>query len=61
MQILRDTRPEQATLVPDAPDAFTSEEGWELDPAEAALASRRSPRCKRWAAGSSCSSTRSRR
>ncbi len=38
MQILRDNRPEQATLVPDAPDAFTSEEGWKLDPAEAALA-----------------------
>jgi pyridoxine 5-phosphate synthase len=37
MQILRDTRPEQATLVPDAPGAFTSEEGWKLDPAEAAL------------------------
>jgi pyridoxine 5-phosphate synthase len=38
MQILRDTRPEQATLVPDAPDAFTSEEGWTLDNAQAALA-----------------------
>lgn len=38
MQILRDTRPEQATLVPDAPDAFTSEEGWKLDADQAALA-----------------------
>jgi pyridoxine 5-phosphate synthase len=38
MQILSDTRPEQATLVPDAPDAFTSEEGWKLDPSQAALA-----------------------
>ena len=38
MRILRDNRPEQATLVPDAPDAFTSEEGWKLDPAQAALA-----------------------
>jgi pyridoxine 5-phosphate synthase len=38
MQILRDNRPEQATLVPDAPDAFTSEEGWKLDAAQAALA-----------------------
>jgi pyridoxine 5-phosphate synthase len=38
LQILRDTRPEQATLVPDAPDAFTSEEGWKLDAAQAALA-----------------------
>ena len=35
MQILRDTRPEQVTLVPDAPDAFTSEEGWKLDAAQA--------------------------
>jgi pyridoxine 5-phosphate synthase len=39
MQILRDVRPEQATLVPDAPDAFTSEEGWKLDAAQSALAS----------------------
>jgi pyridoxine 5-phosphate synthase len=38
LQILRDSRPEQATLVPDAPDAFTSEEGWKLDAAESALA-----------------------
>jgi pyridoxine 5-phosphate synthase len=30
MEILRDARPEQCTLVPDAPDAFTSEEGWKL-------------------------------
>jgi pyridoxine 5-phosphate synthase len=27
-------RPEQCTLVPDRPDAFTSEEGWKLDAAE---------------------------
>ena len=26
------------TLVPDAPEAFTSEEGWKLDPAQMALA-----------------------
>jgi pyridoxine 5-phosphate synthase len=38
MAIVRDSRPEQVTLVPDAPGAFTSEEGWKLDPAEAALA-----------------------
>jgi pyridoxine 5-phosphate synthase len=38
LEILRDNRPEQATLVPDAPEAFTSEEGWKLDPTEAALA-----------------------
>ncbi len=33
LEIVRETRPEQCTLVPDAPDAFTSEKGWELDPA----------------------------
>ncbi len=38
MDILRDARPEQCTLVPDAPDAFTSEEGWKLDAAQMALA-----------------------
>jgi pyridoxine 5-phosphate synthase len=37
MDILRDNLPEQATLVPDAPGAFTSEEGWKLDPDQAAL------------------------
>jgi pyridoxine 5-phosphate synthase len=36
--ILRDTCPEQCTLVPDAPDAFTSEEGWTLDAAQMGLA-----------------------
>lgn len=38
MAILREVRPEQCTLVPDAPDAFTSEEGWRLDAAQRALA-----------------------
>lgn len=38
MRLLTDNRPEQATLVPDAPEAFTSEEGWKLDPAQAGLA-----------------------
>ena len=38
MAILRAIRPEQCTLVPDAPDAFTSEEGWKLDAAQTALA-----------------------
>jgi len=38
IDILRVSRPEQATLVPDAPDAFTSEEGWTLDPAQDARA-----------------------
>ena len=31
MAILTEVRPEQCTLVPDAPGAFTSEEGWSLD------------------------------
>jgi pyridoxine 5-phosphate synthase len=30
-EIVREVRPEQCTLVPDAPGAFTSEEGWKLD------------------------------
>ena len=38
MDILRNIRPEQCTLVPDAPDAFTSEEGWQLDETQARLA-----------------------
>lgn len=38
MQILQAVRPEQCTLVPDAPDAFTSEEGWRLDAPQRALA-----------------------
>ena len=38
LKILHDNRPEQATLVPDAPEAFTSEEGWILDAAEVGLA-----------------------
>jgi pyridoxine 5-phosphate synthase len=29
-EIVRMVRPEQCTLVPDVPDAFTSEEGWKL-------------------------------
>jgi pyridoxine 5-phosphate synthase len=31
MEIVREVRPEQCTLVPDAPGAFTSEEGWKLN------------------------------
>ncbi|WP_373867435.1 pyridoxine 5'-phosphate synthase [Microvirga aerophila] len=30
-------RPEQCTLVPDAPDAFTSDRGWDLDEAQMKL------------------------
>ncbi|MSP01290.1 MAG: pyridoxine 5'-phosphate synthase [Acetobacteraceae bacterium] len=38
LAILRAVRPEQCTLVPDAPDAFTSEEGWKLDNRQTSLA-----------------------
>lgn len=37
LQIAAEVRPEQCTLVPDAPDAFTSEEGWKLGPEQMAL------------------------
>jgi pyridoxine 5-phosphate synthase len=30
LNIIRDVKPTQCTLVPDAPDAFTSEHGWDL-------------------------------
>jgi pyridoxine 5-phosphate synthase len=33
-EIVRMVRPEQCTLVPDGPDAFTSDEGWKLGVAE---------------------------
>jgi pyridoxine 5-phosphate synthase len=33
-------RPEQCTLVPDGPDAFTSEQGWKLGTAELGLVKR---------------------
>jgi pyridoxine 5-phosphate synthase len=34
LAIVREVRPEQCTLVPDPPGAFTSEEGWKLDAAQ---------------------------
>ncbi len=37
LDIVQAVRPEQCTLVPDAPDAFTSEAGWKLDAGEASL------------------------
>jgi pyridoxine 5-phosphate synthase len=36
-EIVREVRPEQCTLVPDPPGAFTSEEGWKLDGRDNAL------------------------
>ena len=38
LEIARETRPAQCTLVPDAADAFTSDKGWDLDPAQSAVA-----------------------
>lgn len=37
LDLVAEIRPEQCTLVPDSPDAFTSEEGWKLDPAQRRL------------------------
>jgi pyridoxine 5-phosphate synthase len=37
LEIAAEVRPEQCTLVPDAPDAFTSEEGWKLGPDQMSL------------------------
>src|SRR5712671_2462899 len=37
MDIVSEVRPEQCTLVPDPPGAFTSEEGWKLDNRDAAI------------------------
>src|SRR6185437_17153901 len=37
LQIAAEVRPEQCTLVPDSPDAFTSEEGWKLGPEQMTL------------------------
>jgi pyridoxine 5-phosphate synthase len=36
--ILAEAKPEQCTLVPDAPEAFTSEEGWQLNAEQMAFA-----------------------
>jgi pyridoxine 5-phosphate synthase len=36
-RIVREIRPQQCTLVPDPPGAFTSEEGWKLDSRDAPL------------------------
>jgi pyridoxine 5-phosphate synthase len=38
LEIAREVKPEQCTLVPDAPDAFTSEKGWELTADQARIA-----------------------
>jgi len=40
LDLVAEVKPEQCTLVPDAPDAFTSEEGWKLDAAQHPLVDR---------------------
>jgi pyridoxine 5-phosphate synthase len=37
LDLVREVKPEQCTLVPDAPGVLTSEEGWKLGPDERAL------------------------
>jgi pyridoxine 5-phosphate synthase len=37
LEIAAEVQPEQCTLVPDSPDAFTSEDGWRLGPDQMAL------------------------
>src|SRR5579883_1522295 len=54
IDIVRAARPEQCTLVPDPPDAFTSEAGWRFGSEEIALLRPAIAAIK--AAGSSCSS-----
>jgi pyridoxine 5-phosphate synthase len=39
LELVREVRPEQCTLVPDAPGVLTSEEGWKLGPEERAVVS----------------------
>ena len=40
LDLVAEVKPEQCTLVPDAPEAFTSEEGWKLDAAQHPLVDR---------------------
>jgi pyridoxine 5-phosphate synthase len=46
MTLIRPIKPEQVTLVPDSPDAFTSEEGWRLGKEQASLIARTLPPIK---------------
>jgi pyridoxine 5-phosphate synthase len=47
MDIVREVRPEQCTLVPDAPGVFTSEEGWKLDNRDVPIVNKAIPGLKR--------------
>jgi len=46
-EIVREVKPEQCTLVPDPPGAFTSEEGWKLDNRDAPIVNRAMAELKR--------------
>ncbi|HEX6441105.1 MAG TPA: pyridoxine 5'-phosphate synthase [Stellaceae bacterium] len=46
-EIVREVKPEQCTLVPDPPGAFTSEEGWKLDNRDAPLVNKAVAELKR--------------
>ena len=46
LALVERVRPEQCTLVPDAPDSFTSEEGWRLDGDQAGIVRRAVARLK---------------
>jgi pyridoxine 5-phosphate synthase len=47
--IIRSAKPEQCTLVPDRPDAFTSEDGWKLDASDLAFVQSAVARAKNYA------------
>jgi len=47
LEIVREVRPEQCTLVPDPPGAFTSEEGWKLDNRDMPIVSKAAAELKR--------------
>ena len=47
LEIVREARPEQCTLVPDPPGDFTSEEGWKLDNRDVPLVSKAVAELKR--------------
>ena len=57
LDIVAEIKPEQCTLVPDSPDAFTSEEGWKLDAAQHRLVDRALSELKLLGCRVSCSST----
>ncbi|WP_428977762.1 pyridoxine 5'-phosphate synthase [Lichenibacterium minor] len=48
LRLVADVRPDQCTLVPDAPDTFTSDEGWRLDGDRAGLVRDAVARLKGW-------------